>query len=310
MQALQNILPRLRDALGPGRGPQVQVQIMSDLHLEVGQQYQTFDFPVAGKYLVLAGDIGRLVDYEGYRGFLERQAGRFAKVFLVLGNHEFFEMSYEEGISRAEQLSREPALQDTLVLLNRQVWVDQSSGSIVMGCTLWSSIPDSARAVVESKVSDYKQIDGWSVDKHNQRHAEDAAWLASELESLSNAYIHADHYQQKQQQQARHILVVTHHAPSLAGTSAPEHANNPWTPAFATDLLPRLNTNKVQTWVFGHTHHTTELFSDGGVRLVANQRGYVFPGSKPKNAQDASKWPWTRKQDKSTKFDPERVVNL
>lgn len=300
MQALQNILPRLRDALGPGRGPAV--QIMSDLHLEVGQQYQTFDFPVVGKFLILAGDIGRLIDYEGYRGFLERQVGRFEKVFLVLGNHEFFELSYEEGISKAEKLSQEPSLRDKLVLLNRAVWVDESSGSIIMGCTLWSSIPDSARAVIESKVSDYKKIEGWSVDKHNRIHAEETAWIASELESPSNA-TDVDH-----RQQARKILVVTHHAPSLTGTSAPEHANNPWTPAFATDLLPKIKTDRIKTWVFGHTHHTTELFSDG-VRLVANQRGYVFPGSKPKADQDASRWPWTRRPTRP-QFDPERLVKL
>ncbi|KAH8768948.1 Metallo-dependent phosphatase-like protein [Diaporthe sp. PMI_573] len=301
MPALQNIVPRLRDALNPRRNSQV--QIMSDLHLEVGQQYQTFDFPVAGRLLILAGDIGRLIDYEDYRTFLERQVGRFDKVGLVLGNHEFFGLSYKEGISRAKQLSREPSLEAKLVLLDRAVWTDETSGSIVMGCTLWSFIPDSARAVVESKVSDYKKIEGWSVDMHNQRHTEDAAWLASKLQSLSKN-IKVNHHQQ----QGRNILVVTHHAPSLTGTSAPEHANNPWTPAFATDLLPRLNTDRVKTWVFGHTHHTTELFSDG-VRLIANQRGYVIPGSKPKVAQEPSKWSWTRKPDRS-KFDPERVVKL
>ncbi|KAI3393716.1 hypothetical protein diail_3760, partial [Diaporthe ilicicola] len=300
MPALQNIVPRLRDALSPGRGSQV--QIMSDLHLEVGQQYQTFDFPVAGKLLVLAGDIGRLIDYEGYRTFLERQVGRFAKVGLVLGNHEFFGLSYEEGISKAKQLTQEPSLETKLVLLNQGIWTDGTTGSIIMGCTLWSFIPDSARAIVESKINDYQKIDGWSVAKNNERHAEEAAWLASELQSLSNAS------KLNQQQQARNIMVVTHHAPSLTGTSAPEHVNNPWTPAFATDLLPRLNTDRVKTWVFGHTHHTTELFSDG-VHLVANQRGYVFPGRKPEITQEPAKWSWARKPDIS-KFDPERVVKL
>lgn len=299
MPFLQSIVPWLRDALSPGRNSQA--QIMSDLHLEVGQQYQEFDFPVAGRRLILAGDIGRLIDYEGYKTFLERQVARFAKVFLVLGNHEFFGLSYEEGISKAKQLSQEPSL-EKLVLLDREVWVDDMTGSIIMGCTLWSFIPDSAKAVVESKISDYKKIDGWSVDKHNQRHTEDAAWLTSELQSLSNAS------KASNQQQDGNILVVTHHAPSLTGTSAPEHVNNPWTPAFATDLLPRLNTDRVKTWVFGHTHYTTELFSDG-VHLIANQRGYVFPGSKPTTARDQSKWSWTGRPDRA-KFDPERVVKL
>lgn len=300
MQVLQNIVPLLRDALSPGHDSQA--QIMSDLHLEVGQQYQEFDFPVTGRLLILAGDIGRLIDYEEYRTFLERQVARFAKVFLVLGNHEFFGLSYEEGISKAKQLSQEPTLEARLILLDREIWTDEITGSIIMGCTLWSFIPDSAKAVVESKVNDYKKIDGWSVDKHNQIHAGDAAWLTSELQSLSDAS-KANH-----QQQGRNILVVTHHAPSLTGTSAPEHVNNPWTPAFATVLLPRLNTDRVKTWVFGHTHFTTEFFSDG-VHLIANQRGYVFPGNKPNTDQDPSKCSWSRRPDRS-KFDPEKVVKL
>lgn len=279
------------------------MQIMSDLHLEVGQQYQTFDFPVTAKWLVLAGDIGRLVDYEGYRIFLEAQVGRYEKVFLVLGNHEFYDLSYEEGISRAQQLSQEPSLATKLFLLDRNVHKDESTGSIIMGCTLWSFVPDSAKAVVESKISDYK-IDGWSVEKNNQRHAEDAAWLESELQSLSNA---AKAYTQAHRG-GRHVLVVTHHAPSLTGTSAPEHINNPWTPAFATDLLPRLSTERVKTWVFGHTHFTTELNIDG-VHLIANQRGYAFPGRKVEPVRSTSKWPWTSKTE-PRKFDPEKVVKL
>jgi predicted phosphodiesterase len=308
MLALQNIIPRLRDALrNPGAPVGSQVQIMSDLHLEVGQQYQTFDFPIVGKLLVLAGDIGRLVDYEGYRAFLERQVDRFAKVFLVLGNHEFFGLSYEEGISKARQLSLETSLKGRLVLLDRQIWTDETLGSsIIMGCTLWSSVPDPAKEVVGLMISDYKQIDGWSVDMHNQRHAEDAGWLASELESLTRD----SRVNNKQKKQGRNILVVTHHAPSLTGTSAPQHVNNPWASAFATDLLPRLNTDQVKVWVFGHTHHTTELFCNG-VRLVANQRGYVFPGSKEprRPAQNSSRWSWARKPHVA-EFDAGKVIEL
>ncbi|KAG8162789.1 hypothetical protein KVR01_007267 [Diaporthe batatas] len=309
MQALENIARRLRGARSPGRGGPQLVQVMSDLHLEVGQQYEAFDFPAAGRLLVLAGDVGRLIDYEGYRGFLERQAGRFERVFLVLGNHEFFGLGYEEGIARAERLAREPALRGRLVLLDRGVWADGESGSVIVGCTLWSHIPDPARAVVGSRVSDYRQIRGWSVDRHNQVHGEESAWLASALQSLSEDRGRTD-------QQGRNILVVTHHAPSLAGTSAPEHAGNPWTPAFATDLLPDLQTGRVKTWVFGHTHHTTELCC-GGVRLVANQRGYVLPGGRPETTTattaqntNTSWWPWARKPAVRPQFDPERVVEL
>lgn len=45
-------------------------QVMSDLHLEVGQQYTSFRISPCAPYLILAGDIGRLSDYVAYRDFL------------------------------------------------------------------------------------------------------------------------------------------------------------------------------------------------------------------------------------------------
>ncbi|KAF5867400.1 putative ser thr protein phosphatase superfamily protein, partial [Botrytis fragariae] len=60
-------------------------QILSDLHLEVCSQYYTFSIAPVAPYLILAGDIGRLIDYEGYLAFLAKQTAQFEKVFLVLG---------------------------------------------------------------------------------------------------------------------------------------------------------------------------------------------------------------------------------
>ena len=46
-------------------------------------------------FLLLAGDIGRLIDYDTYRGFLESQVARCRNVFLVLGKHEFYGLDYQ-----------------------------------------------------------------------------------------------------------------------------------------------------------------------------------------------------------------------
>lgn len=71
--------------------------ILSDLHLEVDQQYTSFELPVCANHLILAGDIGRLTDYNGYLHFLQRQVELFGTVFLVLGNREFYKDSFEYG---------------------------------------------------------------------------------------------------------------------------------------------------------------------------------------------------------------------
>ncbi|KAF3771013.1 hypothetical protein M406DRAFT_232888, partial [Cryphonectria parasitica EP155] len=262
-----------------------QIQIMSDLHLEHGQQYATFDFPVTAPWLVLAGDIGRLVDYDKYHEFLRRQVDRYDRVFLVLGNHEFHGLTYEEGVERALELSREPSLASKLTLLHRRTWQDGDDGGpsqvVVMGCTLWSCIPASAKQIVESKTSDFRNIKAWSVEKHNEIHAQEAAWLHDKLlhhsSSISNNTTPAEPNGRKKNR--RNIIVVTHHAPSADGTSSPAYASNPWTFAFATDVLPSLDLEVVKAWVFGHTHYTTDFFWNS-VQVVANQRGYVLPGSK------------------------------
>jgi predicted phosphodiesterase len=85
-------------------------QVLSDLHLEVGQQYSLFDFPAAAPYLILAGDIGRFKDYNALLNFLTAQTERFRLVFLVLGNHEFYESPHSKTLDLALKMEKEPGL--------------------------------------------------------------------------------------------------------------------------------------------------------------------------------------------------------
>lgn len=150
--------------------PTVTFQIMSDLHLEISQQYSSFDIPVAARYLILAGDVGRLVDYDAYVTFLQKQTDRFELVFLVLGNHEFHGTSFSAGLEDAKCLERKPCLNGKLVLLHRAKYHIPNTRVMILGCTLWSSIPENAREVVNYKIQDFQKIEDWSVDRHNESH--------------------------------------------------------------------------------------------------------------------------------------------
>ncbi|KAL4723862.1 hypothetical protein ACLX1H_009507 [Fusarium chlamydosporum] len=232
------------------------VQIMSDLHLELNRQYATFDFPVKAPFLILGGDIGRMIDYDMFLPFLARQTARFEKVFLVLGNHEFYEMSYDEGIAKARQLEKEETLGGKLVLLDRNRWDDPDSKLTIVGATLWSKIDSSAAEIVTLRVSDFKKISGWSVARHNEHHDRDLAYLSKTVTELSDL----------PSESQRTVLVVTHHAPCVAGSSKPAHANAPFRSAFSTDIIQAREFAKgVAVWMFGHTHYTTE-FKKGGVK--------------------------------------------
>lgn len=262
--------------------PKISLQILSDLHLEVNQQYPQFDVPVCSKYLILAGDVGRLQDYDNYLQFLQRQTANFETVFLVLGNHEFYGNSFESGLSKAKALAQEPSLNGRLVLLHQRRFDIPDSDITILGCTLWSQIPAESGDIVRYKVQDYNHIEDWTVDQHNTAHESDLAWLRNEIQTI--------HTESQQKAQTRSIVVVTHHAPWLRGTSSPRYAQSPWSVAFGTNLLSQ-RWDGVKVWVFGHTHYTTE-FKTNGVRVVSNQRGYVLPGIKDSESFDARKVIW------------------
>ncbi|PNY25532.1 Uncharacterized protein TCAP_04524 [Tolypocladium capitatum] len=133
--------------------PCIPLQVMSDLHLEVGQQYAGFDFPVAAPYLVLAGDVGCLADHDAHLGFLRRRTKRYTRVFLVLGSHEFYGPDFATGLGIAQRMEDEPSLGGRLCLL-QQTRVDVGA-------------PAEARHVVASKVADFRKIKDWIVEDHN-----------------------------------------------------------------------------------------------------------------------------------------------
>lgn len=71
------------------------------------------------------------------------------------------------------------------------------------------------------------------------------------------------------------IIVITHFPPSSWKTSDPKYSLNTY---FATDILhdiTRESRDKIKVWCFGHTHHSCDHISPEGIRLVANQLGYI-----------------------------------
>lgn len=288
----------LRDRLLPETSPPA--QILSDLHLEVGQQYSSYAFPATAPYLILAGDIGRLIDYEGYLQFLTSQVHRYTRILLILGNHEFYELEYEQGIEEARRLVAEPALESKVTLLHRERWDDPESSLTVLGCTLWSALPPESRETVALMVSDFKKINGWTTEKHHQIHEEEVAWPRGQLRSLE---VGAKH-------NPRRILVATHHAPCVNGTSRPEQAANSWSPAFVTELLASNDWSGVKAWVFGHTHYSAD-FTHKGIRVFANQRGYILPKSYDAQREETERHEgWPKKKLKDHEFDASKCISV
>lgn len=286
-------------------------QIMSDLRLDAGQQYATFNIPVCAPSLVLAGDIGRLADYAAFLGFLRRQCDGFQRVFLVLGNHEFYGLSRDEGLQKAGTLEKEPSFRGRLAILHfsRVDLNFRAAGRvIVLGCTLHSFITPAERAHVQMRLKDFQRIKDWAVESHNAEHVAEVFWLKEEIKAIRAEPGGRD----------CRILVITHYSPTKDEGSAPEHRGHPWSSAFGTDLLGRAchpEFSEVQQWIFGHTHYNTEFTKDN-VKVVANQRGYLSPGAMTRapllpTGILSSAWSrLTSRQPKRIEFDVRKVIRV
>ena len=231
------------------------LRVLSNLHLEVGPQYSSFDVHAEASYLILSGDIGRLADYDGLLAFLECQCAKFTKVLMVLGNHEMYGTSRPAGLAAAERLQSETRLQGRFILLD-QTRIDLSAMVTVLGCTLHSHISDASRNTVEKMLKDFTRTQGWTVDDHNAEHAKDVAWLRAQIQEIRDT----EDLSSQHPEQRRKIIAVTHHAPFRSQTSKPEHERNPWSDGFATDLLTgSAKSNPLlccDWWIFGHTHYS------------------------------------------------------
>ncbi|OAX79978.1 hypothetical protein ACJ72_05698 [Emergomyces africanus] len=114
------------------------------------------------------------------------------------------------------------------------------------------------------------------------------------------------------------IVVISHHAPSTKGTSSPSDEVSPWSSAFGTGLLQskgRSCFDDVQFWIYGHTHHCTEL-TCGEVRLVSNQRGYVFPKMNHEESEVSMVFMskmrkfWANGRQHHGIFNPEKIIDI
>ncbi|KAL6238962.1 hypothetical protein BDW75DRAFT_227542 [Aspergillus navahoensis] len=248
-------------------------QILSDLHLENPRAYDLFNIPPKAPYLALLGDIGIVKDDELF-AFLTVQLQQFELVFFVLGNHEPYGSNWSDVKSRVRQFSEDVSQRraqetglGTFVFLD-QTRYDISDNVTVLGCTLYSRVPEAQAENVSYHLNDFYDISDWTVEAHSEAHEADRKWLNEQISQISASKPH------------QKIVVFTHHSPTVVPeASDPAHVNSPISSAFSTDLSCEVCWEKpqVRLWAFGHTHYNCDYTEQRtGKRVMANQRGYYF----------------------------------
>jgi DNA repair exonuclease SbcCD nuclease subunit len=257
----------------------IRIQYASDLHLEFVDKVtcQPILKPIA-PYLALAGDVGR-PDKRAYRDFLNYCSRNWDDVFVVAGNHEFYNSRHsgnwrhmpagtvETVPQRMKQCTTIAAEFPNVHFLDRRR-VDRA-GVAFLGATLWTDLRGH-ESLVSEFMNDYKMIAvvGDAGVRPLQpadtlaMHMEDRAWLDAEISAC--------------EEEGRPAVVITHHLPTFDLISD-RYRDSPLNAAFASraDDLIRA---PVRAWIAGHTHcgiHRTWTQPDGAVILGAvNPRGY------------------------------------
>jgi hypothetical protein len=129
---------------------EMQFQLISDVHVEMMNTFEKLtDFPTLAPYLVLAGDIGNPFS-KNYHGYLSMMSASYKKVFVLLGNHEFYKNEYYSTITKAKEVCDSL---DNVIFMNRTCI--QIEDVVILGCTLWSKVPENCKEAVWNGLNDY-----------------------------------------------------------------------------------------------------------------------------------------------------------
>lgn len=243
------------------KGPERKLQIVSDVHLEFRRKNELPVIVPCADYLALLGDIGKPLT-DAYRQFLTAQSAQFKEVFVLMGNHEFYNAS--KSVDAILQAAQEAcAGLPNVHLLERDTF--SIHDVTILGCTLWSNISMEDATML----NDFQKIhsgvttgEGWThrrklaPEMYLQWHRRDLEWIQKTLESIK--------------EDGGQAIVLTHHGPLPAMSG--DFVGCEGTSAFVNDLS-HLFKAPIIAWASGHVHSNVDIHING-IRSVSNAMGY------------------------------------
>jgi predicted phosphohydrolase len=199
--------------------------------------------------LILAGDIGSLYKIQQLVGFLEKLCPYFGNVIYVPGNHEWYTFPGYAHLPMSTLRERLHSIRiPNLYILDRGgIRIDDVC---IIGATLWSD-PDFVPNFLV-------RIDGMNTEVYRKNHLTDLAYIEYMIEQC--------------QKFGTRTVVVTHYPPTKQVLDN-DRKKRRFPSLYATDLDELLDSDKVHTWICGHTHSNFDLTMPGGCRVVSNQLG-------------------------------------
>lgn len=232
------------------------IKVLSDIHLEHYTFLNDFENIIEtnkNSILCLVGDIGNPFS-KLYSDFIFWCSKNFLTVFIVAGNHEYYNSTIEKTNKQIENLADNYF---NVNFLNNSYFIVDDI--IFIGTTLWSYIPNIHKYEIENKINDYRFIQDFNIDISNKIHNDNINFLKSTI--IKFKYTHK-------------IIILSHHSPLLKNTSKTEYELLNTNYAFSSDQS--LLMKDVNVWIYGHTHynHKNNYFLYENTYLVCNQYGY------------------------------------
>lgn len=251
-----------------------QLQYVSDVHLEMhdkhneGQITPHMFVQPAAPYLALCGDIG-IPELKAYERFLQYCSQGWKEVFLLPGNHEF----YNYRVREKHDMPTKTALLESLCakfpnvhFLNCRSFDLPDTSIRLLGCTLWSDTSMGDRYKILMGMNDAKQIywegnEPFLPEQMTMLHIEQKAWLEEQIQKAATEKIR--------------LVVLSHYLPSYE-LIAEKYKGNPLNMCFASECEDLMKP-PVEAWICGHSH-TGVVKNIKGVVCCMNPYGY--PGER------------------------------
>lgn len=231
----------------------MKIQYLSDLHLEFDSKRKVQVHPEAD-VIVLAGDI-HVKPTSLHKFFRKLRLQKDISTIYILGNHEYYGHSFAP--ETVEEYRKACVDSGVILLDNQDVFIDDVR---FIGSTLYSDIsrPESAFHV-ERLLTDFRVVDGMSLNTWQDRFNRDRKYLVDALE-VNMSYS---------------TVVVTHFCPLwMPDVIDPQFSGQMSNAGFHSDLHRVIEQYQPELWIYGHTHYNSPDVSIGRTRVVCNQFGY------------------------------------
>ncbi len=250
------------------------LQYISDIHLE-HYNINQIDKLIPNKLseiLILAGDIG-YPEQTQYKMYIDKVSKIWSKVFIISGNHEYYQTSKKIKNKEEIDLIIESIVEDysNVYYLNNSKIEFEYDGKnfVILGTTLFSLI-EKDNYSLQISINDFKYIyTKRTVTKYNtydyhklnlltyrNYYDESISFLEKEINYYKNTDIN--------------IIIVTHYAPSFECIDN-VYKNSKLNKAYYSDLEYLIK--DLYCWIHGHTH-SQKVVKINGISILNNSIGY------------------------------------